>query len=61
MGRSREVLRDPWRWANDYLGWFAVDCHFTPDQVYDMPWPALVSLTLLADRRAERVAEATEE
>lgn len=45
--------KEPWSLANEYLGWFAVECHFTPQQVYDMPWFALVRLTLLADDMAD--------
>jgi hypothetical protein len=35
------------------MGWFAVKCHYTPDQVFDMPWPQLVGLSLLADDMAD--------
>ena len=40
--------------ATEYQPWFGLHCGFTPDQVYDMPWPALVRYTLLADDLAER-------
>jgi hypothetical protein len=35
------------------MGWFATECHYTPDQVFDMPWPQLVALSLLADDMAD--------
>ncbi|HET6911124.1 MAG TPA: hypothetical protein VFH54_17480 [Mycobacteriales bacterium] len=43
-----------WDLANEYLGWFAVECHYTPDQVFDMPWVPLVRLTLALDDIAEQ-------
>ena len=44
--------------ANEYLPWFAVECHFTPDQVYDMPWMAMVQLTFTADEQDEQARKA---
>lgn len=41
---------DLWKLANEYLAFFVVECHYTPDQVYDMPVGALVNLTMLADK-----------
>ena len=41
--------RDLWELANEYLGVFAVECHFRPDDVYDMGWVPLVRLTLFLD------------
>lgn len=40
--------------ANEYLAWFAMECHFTPDQVFDMPFVSLVRLSLLADDVADQ-------
>lgn len=46
---------DPWRLAHEYMGWFAVECHYTFEQVMDsQPWAVLVRLTLLADDMAEQ-------
>jgi hypothetical protein len=42
--------------AWEYLPWFATHCHFTPDQVFDMPFMALVKLTLHADDLADEHA-----
>lgn len=42
--------------AWEYLAWFATECHYTPDQVFDMPFPALVKLTLHADDLANERA-----
>lgn len=49
---------DLWALANEYLPWFALRCHFTPDQVFDMPWPALVRLTFVADDQAAQADRA---
>ena len=40
---------DMWALANEYLTWFADEYHWLPDQVYDLPWVALVRFTLRAD------------
>lgn len=47
-----------WALATEYLPWFALECHFTPDQVYAMPWHALVRLTLAADDREQQARDA---
>lgn len=41
--------RDPYELATEYLPWFAVECGFTPADVYGTGWFALVQLTLAAD------------
>lgn len=43
------------------MGWFAVKCHYTPDQVYEMPAFVLIRLTLLADDIAEAQERARQE
>lgn len=47
-----------WDLANQYMPWFAVECHYTPDQVFDMPWVSLVQLTFVADRQNEQADKA---
>lgn len=53
MFEERATTEDMWDLATTYMPWFAVECHYTPDEVFDMPWPCLVQLTFVADRQAE--------
>lgn len=36
------------------MPWFAVECKYAPDQVFDMPWPQLIQLTLVSDDMADQ-------
>jgi hypothetical protein len=33
------------------MAWFMVECHMTPDEVYDMPWTVLVHMSLQIDKK----------
>lgn len=45
---------EPWDLACKYMGWFAVECHWTTAEVFSTPWPQLIQLTLLADDMADQ-------
>lgn len=47
--------------ADRYMAFFAVRCHYLPQDVYRMPWGSAIQLSLVADQlHDEQVAQRNE-